>query len=298
MCLGDALDDRQSEADTGVVGAYPLGTTLKRLSQGGDQLGGEHRAGALDLERHCLGLGAGGDPHLAVFKQIVDDPVAYQMVASWRRSASEPTVGATWVVVSRVTPRSPARAKSVSVASSAIRDRSTRFGVNDRWSARLSTSNASVRSIPRVLTNRRRSTSSSLAPSGLFRATSRRVCVIASGVRSSWEAWPRTSAVQRHVFPVAPTWRRRRRQARESRHCGQGAGSDARAIRWRVCASVIRARGASIRPARSHPPATPKTRRHARTEGSSGTIPISTERLCRERSRERIRGRAIRSQPG
>ena len=79
MCLGDALDDRQSEPDAGVVGAYPLGTTLKRLRQGGDELWGEHRPGALDPECHRLGLGAGRDPHRAVSRQIVDDPVAHQV---------------------------------------------------------------------------------------------------------------------------------------------------------------------------------------------------------------------------
>ena len=59
-----------------------------------------------------------------------------------------------------VTPCFSARGRSVSVASSAMRDRSTCSGVKDRWSARLSRSNASVRSIARVLTAWRRSTSS------------------------------------------------------------------------------------------------------------------------------------------
>ena len=87
-----------------------------------------------------------------------------------------------------VRPRFSARGRSVSVASSAMRDRSTCSRVKDRWSARLSRSNASVRSIARVLTAWRRSTSSPLSRFGSLRATSRSVCVIASGVRSSWEA--------------------------------------------------------------------------------------------------------------
>ena len=45
-----------------------------------------------------------------------------------------------------------------------------------------------MRSIARVLTTWRRSTSSPLSRFGSLRATSRSVCVIASGVRSSWEA--------------------------------------------------------------------------------------------------------------
>ena len=45
-----------------------------------------------------------------------------------------------------------------------------------------------MRSIARVLTAWRRSTSSPVSRFGSLRATSRSVCVIASGVRSSWEA--------------------------------------------------------------------------------------------------------------
>ena len=60
-----------------------------------------------------------------------------------------------------VTPRFSAKGRSVSVASSAMSDRSTCSRAKDRWSARLSRSSASVRSIARVLTAWRRSTSSS-----------------------------------------------------------------------------------------------------------------------------------------
>ena len=49
-------------------------------------------------------------------------------------------------------------------------------------------SSASVRSIARELTACRRSTSSPVSRFGSLRATSRSVCVVASGVRSSWEA--------------------------------------------------------------------------------------------------------------
>jgi hypothetical protein len=31
VCLGDALDDRQAEADTGVIGTNPFGAALKPL---------------------------------------------------------------------------------------------------------------------------------------------------------------------------------------------------------------------------------------------------------------------------
>ncbi len=48
MCLGDALDDCQAEADTCVVGAYAFGAAMKRLDERGDQLWGELLAGVLD----------------------------------------------------------------------------------------------------------------------------------------------------------------------------------------------------------------------------------------------------------
>jgi hypothetical protein len=39
VCLGDALDDRQAEADACVVGAYALGAALERLGERGDDCG-------------------------------------------------------------------------------------------------------------------------------------------------------------------------------------------------------------------------------------------------------------------
>jgi hypothetical protein len=69
-------------------------------------------------------------------------------------------VGVVSPEVSMVRPRFSARGRSVSAASSAIRDRSTCSRLKDRWSARLSRSSASVRSIALALTAWRRSTSS------------------------------------------------------------------------------------------------------------------------------------------
>ena len=60
---GDALDDRQAEADARVVGAHALGAALERLGERGDQLRGERLAGVLDGEHHALGVSAGRDPH-------------------------------------------------------------------------------------------------------------------------------------------------------------------------------------------------------------------------------------------
>ena len=41
MCLGDALDDGQAEADTGMVSAYAFVAAHKRFSEGGDELRAE-----------------------------------------------------------------------------------------------------------------------------------------------------------------------------------------------------------------------------------------------------------------
>jgi hypothetical protein len=41
VCFVDALDDRQAEADTGVVGAYAFGAALKGLGKRGNQLWGD-----------------------------------------------------------------------------------------------------------------------------------------------------------------------------------------------------------------------------------------------------------------
>jgi hypothetical protein len=80
--LGDALDDRQAEADTRVVCAYASASALKRLGKRGNQLWGELLAGVLDREHHTGGVNAGRDPHGALFGHVVDDRAA---LASRRR---------------------------------------------------------------------------------------------------------------------------------------------------------------------------------------------------------------------
>ncbi|GAA1049342.1 hypothetical protein GCM10009569_14610 [Arthrobacter russicus] len=108
-----------------------------------------------------------------------------RFVANCNKSVGEPVVGVISPVVVTVTPCFSASACSVSVASSAMSDKSTGSRVNDCCSARLSRSNASVSSIARVLTYCSRSSSSDLSCPGPLRATSRSVWVIANGVRSS-----------------------------------------------------------------------------------------------------------------
>ena len=79
MCLGDAFDDCQAEADTCVVGAYAFGPAKERLDKRGNYLWGELLAGVLDSEHHTLGVDAGRDPHGALFRQIVNNRVVHEV---------------------------------------------------------------------------------------------------------------------------------------------------------------------------------------------------------------------------
>ena len=74
MCLGDAVDDRQAEADACVVGTHAFVAALKRLDKRGHQLWGELPAGVLDGEHHAFGVNGGRDPDGALFRQVVDGP--------------------------------------------------------------------------------------------------------------------------------------------------------------------------------------------------------------------------------
>ena len=169
-----------------------------------------------------------------------------------------------------VTPCSSASGRSASVASSATRDRSTGSRVKDRWSARLSRSSASVRSIARVLTTWRRSTSSSVSRFGSLRATSSRVCVVASGVRSSWDAL--AANLRCSATCASSRASMASKLSASSRSSSLRPGSRIRCesdpfAATRV-ASVMRVKGASIRPASSHPPTRPKTSRSASTNAA------------------------------
>jgi hypothetical protein len=79
VCLGDALDDCQAEADACVLGAHAFGAAAKRLNKCGNHLPGELFAGVFDSEDHTIGVNARGDPHRAVVRQIVDDRVVHEV---------------------------------------------------------------------------------------------------------------------------------------------------------------------------------------------------------------------------
>ena len=202
------------------------------------------------------------------------------------RRASEPRVGAGPPLVSMVTPRRSASGRSVSVAASTRRDRSTGPGVNDRWSARLRSSNASVRSMARALTEYRRSINASVSRFGSLRATSSKVWVIASGVRNSWEALAANRC-------CSAAWASRRpsmvsKSSARSRNSSRRPGSRIRYESMPVAAirvaSVMRLSGASMRPARSQPPSNPTTRSTASATAAVGSRSTNRPRRLGPRS--------------
>ncbi len=199
-----------------------------------------------------------------------------------------------------VTPRFSARGRSVSVASSAIERQVDGSRVNARWPARLSSSSASVRSIARPLTACRRSTSSPPSRFGSLRATSRSACVIASGVRSSCEAlaanrccsatWASSCASIASKASASS----RNSSLRPGQLDAVRQGAVPAAVR---VASVMRARGASIRPARNQPPSETEyeqERQHGRGPRGEDVQEAGSDRETRRRCRlgRRFRGRS------
>jgi hypothetical protein len=67
MCLGDALDDGQAEADTRMITAYAPGAPLEGLGKRRDQLRAELVARVLYGEHGGTGTDDGLDLHGAVF---------------------------------------------------------------------------------------------------------------------------------------------------------------------------------------------------------------------------------------
>ena len=111
-----------------------------------------------------------------------------------------------------------------------------------------------------------------VSPSGSLRATSRRVWVIASGVRSSWEAFAANLCCSATCASSCASMASK--ASASSRNSSLRPGSR---IRWESdpvaamrVASVIRPKGASIRPARSHPPTRPNTTRNAPEMAAAG----------------------------
>src|ERR687897_803937 len=79
MCLDDALDDRQAEADTRVIGAYAFGAAPERFCERRDKLWTELLTGVLDGEHDGIGADGGVDLRGAVFGEVVDDGVVKEI---------------------------------------------------------------------------------------------------------------------------------------------------------------------------------------------------------------------------
>ena len=183
-----------------------------------------------------------------------------------------PMVGAVSPEVSMVRPRFSARGRSISVASSAMRERSTWFrgegplvGAAEQQQCFGEVDRAGVDGVEAF-------DEFAGVVVGSLRATSRSVCVIASGVRSSWEAF----AANRCCSATCAS----SRASMASKASASSRNSSCRPSKWirwesdpaaamRV-ASVMRARGASMRPARIHPPTRPNTSSNTSTTAALG----------------------------
>src|ERR1700680_2313640 len=79
VCLGDALDDGQAEADTRMITADAFSAALEWFGECRDQLRGELRAGVLAGEHDGTGGDDSLDLHGAVFGEVVDDRVVQEV---------------------------------------------------------------------------------------------------------------------------------------------------------------------------------------------------------------------------
>jgi hypothetical protein len=75
----DARDDRQAEADPGVVDVEPSGAALERLGEGRDHVRVERLAGVLDGQQDVPGALDRADVRGAVLRQVVVDSVLQQV---------------------------------------------------------------------------------------------------------------------------------------------------------------------------------------------------------------------------
>src|SRR5882757_7986158 len=93
VSLRDALDDRQTKAESGMVGANPSAAALERFDQRGDQVRGEHFAGVLDSEYDGPRLDAGGHPDRAAVREVVDDRVVHEVRGQLQQQRARPDGG-------------------------------------------------------------------------------------------------------------------------------------------------------------------------------------------------------------
>ena len=79
VCLGDASDNCQTEANARVVGAYALRAALKRLGERRDHLWREGLARVLDGEGGAVRSNACRHPDAPAVGQVVDDRVVHEV---------------------------------------------------------------------------------------------------------------------------------------------------------------------------------------------------------------------------
>ena len=80
VCVGNAFDDCQAQANAGVVGVgHAFAAPNKWFDKRGYELWAERGAGVFDGEDHIGGLSTGRDPHIALFRQVVNDRVVHQV---------------------------------------------------------------------------------------------------------------------------------------------------------------------------------------------------------------------------
>jgi hypothetical protein len=157
--------------------------------------------------------------------------------------------------VSMVTPRFSAKGRSVSVASSAMRDRSTCSRVKDRWSARLSRSKCfgevdrsgvdGVEAVDELAV---------VAVRIVAGHVEKRLRDRQRGAQFVGGVGCESLLFGDCVLRAARAWRRRRRRVRGTRLCGPVAGSGGRAIRSRRAGGVGDAGQGGEHPAGEKPP--------------------------------------------
>ncbi len=103
--MGDALGDREAEADARVVGPDAFVTAKKWLGERGDHLGRKRLAGVLDHELYDIGASTGRDPHEPWSGRLWTIALCTRSVLNCSRSAREPIPSVVSPEVSILTPR-------------------------------------------------------------------------------------------------------------------------------------------------------------------------------------------------
>ena len=189
------------------------------------------------------------------------------------RSSAEPLVRAAPPETSSVIRRFSARGSSVSAASSATRERSTTLA-GEGAAVATAEQQEGLGEVDRPLVDGVQAFDEVAGVAAPGRCGRRRGASGRSpaGCAVRGRRWRRTAAAPRRGIRAVRASSRTRRRVRGTRLCGPPAGSGGTVTppaATRV-ASVMRVSGASIRPARSHPPSRPNNSRKASTAAARG----------------------------